>query len=213
MKYEKKHAWSALLRLYHWTLVLSVSVLTFTGLYIRYPFVSSLTGGGQFPMANIRYIHFITSYIFTGAIIVRVYLAIFGNRHESLRRIVPDMPKTLKDAWRAGRSYFTMDIYNHKGVGHNGLAVITYTVTIIIAILEIISGFYLLYPESAFWQGWGLMIFGPQQQARFIHHLIMWYFIIFTMGHVYIVIGNEILHPDGMLSSMVGGWKFKPEKE
>jgi len=213
MKYEKKRAWSALLRLYHWTLVLSVYILTFTGLYIRYPFASSLTGGGQFPMADIRYIHFITAFVFTGAIIARLYLALFGNRQESLRRLAPDLPKTLKDAWHAFKSYFSLDIYHHRGLGHNGLAVITYIVTIIIAILQIISGFYLLYPESAFWQGWGLAIFGPQQQARIIHHLIMWYFIIFAMGHIYIVIGNEILHPEGMLSSMFGGDKFKPEKE
>ena len=213
MKYERKRTWSPLLRLYHWAMVLSVAVLTFTGLYIRYPLTSSLVGDVQFSMTNMRYIHFITAFVFSGAIIARLYLTLFGNKQESLRRLVLDLPKTLKDAWHAFWAYAKMGIYHHKGLGHNGLAAIIYFITIIIAILQITSGFYLLYPESVFWQGWGLTIFGPQQQARFIHHLAMWYFIIFTMGHLYIVISNELLHPEGMISSMVGGDKFKPKGE
>ncbi len=212
MQYERKLAWSWLLRLYHWVMVLSVLVLALTGLYIHHPITSSLTGGGHFPMADIRYIHFITAFLFSGAIIARIYLALFGNRQESLCSLVRHLPEYIADGWLALRGYLYLEKFQHKGLGHNGLATITYCLTVSLAILQIISGFYMLFPESSFWQSWGLAIFGPQQSARYVHHLIMWYFAIFAMVHVYIIIWNEIKQPEGMLSSMLGGYKFKPRK-
>jgi Ni/Fe-hydrogenase 1 B-type cytochrome subunit len=212
MRYEKKFAWSWLLRLYHWAMALSVLVLALTGLYINHPVTSSLTGGGHFPMADMRYIHFITAFIFSGAIIARIYLALCGNRQESLCSYIRHLPANIADAWHALLGYLYVEKYRHEGLGHNGLAMISYCITIVIALSQIISGFYLLYPESAFWQSWGLAIFGPQQMARYVHHLGMWYFAIFALVHIYIVIWNEIRQAEGMLSSMLGGYKFKPRK-
>ncbi len=211
MRYERKFTWSWLLRLYHWVMVLSVFVLAVSGLYIGHPVTSSLTGGGYSPMADIRYIHFITAFVFSGAIIARLYLTFFGNSQENLFCYLRHLPENIIDAWQALRGYLYLGNYRQKGLGHNGLATISYFITFFLALLQIISGFYLLYPESTFWQGWGLTIFGPQQQARYVHHLIMWFFALFTAVHVYIIIWNELKHPEGMLSAMLGGYKFKPK--
>jgi Ni/Fe-hydrogenase 1 B-type cytochrome subunit len=212
MQYEKKFAWSWLLRLYHWGMALSVLVLAATGLYINHPVTSSLTGGGHFAMADIRYIHFIAAFAFSSAIIARIYLAIFGNRQESLFSLIRHLPAYIADGWHALRGYLYLEKFQHKGLGHNGLATLSYFLTFMMAIFQIISGFYLLYPESPFWQSWGLAIFGPQQAARYVHHLVMWYFAIFAVVHVYIIIWNEVKNSEGLLSSMLGGYKFKPRK-
>ncbi|MBU1455638.1 MAG: Ni/Fe-hydrogenase, b-type cytochrome subunit, partial [Proteobacteria bacterium] len=59
------------------------------------------------------------------------------------------------------------------------------------------------------WQGWGGVIFGSQQQGRFLHHLLMWYFILFAFAHVYMVIWNDLKSPEGLISSIFTGNKFK----
>lgn len=209
MPYEKKFAWSWLLRLYHWVMVASVAALTLTGLYIHHPVTSSLTGGGAFPMAHVRYLHFIFAFLFTAAVCARLYLALFGNRQENACSLLRRLPEHVVDGWRSLLGYLYIKDYEHHGPGHNGLAILTYCLTLLVAMTQMGSGFYLLWPESPFWQGFGLSVLGPQQTARLVHYLCMWYFMTFAAVHVYIVLWNEIRHPEGMLSSMLGGYKFK----
>jgi len=55
-----------------------------------------------------------------------------------------------------------------------------------------------------------VILFGTQQHARYIHHLLMWYFIIFAFVHIYLVIWNDLKNPDGLISSIFTGNKFRP---
>ncbi len=71
-------------------------------------------------------------------------------------------------------------------LGHNILAGLAYLFTFFAAIFMIVSGFYMLYPEASFWAGWGVTIFGSQQFARYIHHILMWWFMIFAVIHIYL---------------------------
>ena len=41
----------------------------------------------------------------------------------------------------------------------------------------------------------------------------MWFFILFTMIHVYLVFYHDYVEGHGVMSSMVGGWKFLPLDE
>ena len=43
------------------------------------------------------------------------------------------------------------------------------------------------------------------------HHMMMWFFIIFAMIHVYLVCYHDYVEGRGVASSMVGGWKFVAE--
>ena len=36
----------------------------------------------------------------------------------------------------------------------------------------------------------------------------MWFFIVFTIVHVYLVFYHDYVEGHGVMSSMVGGWKF-----
>ena len=210
--YEEKYVWSILLRLYHWSLVIALIALTVTGFYINAPWTqTTLEGRGLYPMLTMRNIHGLAAYLFTAAILVRVYLLLFGNRQERIMSMLPLNRRNLRNMMNAVRAYFYLhDDYTEVRLGHNILAGITYVVTIIIALMQIASGFYLRLPENTFWQNWGGMLFGNQQQARFTHHLLMWYFIIFTLVHIYLVIWNELKHRDGLISSILSGNKFRP---
>ncbi len=210
MSYEIKNVWSVLLRLFHWSLVLSIITLVVTGLYVNTPWTNTtLEGSVAFPMATMRYLHFLAGYLFTAAIAVRLFLYIFGNRQERIWDVLPVTPRNIKSLITTLGFYSYISDKHDPRLGHNPLAGITYIVTVAAAIFQLVSGFYLLFPESSFWQSMGNTLFQSQQQGRFIHHLLMWYFILFAFVHVYIVIWNDLRSPEGLISSMFSGKKFK----
>ncbi len=210
MSYERIKIWSILLRLYHWSFAGSIVVLVVTGLYINTPWTNSLIENHNgFPMATMRYIHFLAGFIFTAAVIMRLFLLFFGNKFERASDFAPVTARNIKSIPAQIMTYLYLRKSDEQHLGHNVLAGTSYLLTFFFALGQLISGFYLLYPESANWQWWGLTFFGPQQQARNIHHLLMWYFIFFAVIHIYLVIWNDIKGKDGLISSIFTGEKFK----
>ena len=98
MAYEKKKAWSILLRLYHWAFALSIVALCITGFYIHDPWTNTVAEGSQsFVMTWMRFIHFVAGYVFTGAMLARIFLYIFGNKWERLPEQLPVTPRNIKN--------------------------------------------------------------------------------------------------------------------
>lgn len=212
MIYEKHYVWSILLRLYHWSLVSAVVALAITGFYINSPWAqTTLEGTGLYPMLTIRNIHGLAAYLFTSAILVRLFLLLFGNRQERILEMLPVTRRNCRNVSTTLCSYsYLHDCHDEERLGHNVVGGMTYVLTMIAALFQLASGFYLRLPESVFWQKWGVMLFGTQQHARFIHHSLMWYFIIFALIHIYLVIWNDLCNPDGITSSIFTGYKFRP---
>ncbi len=210
MAYEKKHCWSILLRLYHWAFALSIITLCITGFYINGPWTNTLIeGSASFPMAYMRFIHFIAGYVFTAAVLTRIFLYLFGNKQERILEHLPVTPRNIKNFFSTLLLYsYIKDTHDPDRLGHNILAGMTYVITIIAAVFQLVSGFYMLYPEIAIWEGYGLSIFGSQQWARYIHHLLMWWFMIFAFIHIYLVVWNDVQEPEGLISSIFTGKKF-----
>lgn len=212
MSYEKHKCWSILLRLYHWAFALSIIFLVVTGFYINNPWTNTLQEYSMsWPMAWMRYIHFVAGYVFTGAVLARIFLYIFGNAQERITDALPITGRNLKNLWKTLLNYSYISDDHYPRLGHNVLAGLTYLITIIAAIFQLVSGFYMLFPETAAWESWGVTIFASQQNARFIHHLLMWWFMIFALIHVYLVIWNDVMEPEGLVSSIFTGDKFKPK--
>jgi Ni/Fe-hydrogenase 1 B-type cytochrome subunit len=213
MTYEKQKCWSILLRLYHWAFALSIIFLVVTGFYINSPWTNTMIEGSvSFPMAWMRYIHFVAGYVFTAAVLARIFLFIFGNAQERITDAIPVTGRNIRNMIKTLLLYSYISDEHDERLGHNVLAGTTYLITIIVAVFQLISGFYMLFPEAAFWQGWGVSIFGSQQEARFIHHMLMWWFIMFVVVHLYFAVWNDIKGPEGLISSIFTGVKFKHKK-
>ncbi len=210
--YEKKLAWSVLFRLFHWSFALSIIVLVVTGLFIHHPWTNSVVEGSQsFPVAEMRYVHFVAGFVFIAAVLTRFYLWLFGNRQEKFWDSAPITGRNIKNLFSTIGYYLYFTDKHEQRLGHNVLAGTIYIFTIFLGFLQVLSGLWMLYPESALWQGWGVSIFGSQAQARFIHYLTMWYFMIFVFIHLYILSWNDIKEPEGLISSIFTGWKFFPK--
>lgn len=208
--FERKYCWSILLRLFHWMFALSIVVLVTTGFYINRPWTNTMVEGiVGFPMANMRYMHFIAGYVFASSVIIRIFLYIFGNAQERIGDCMPVTKRNLISLRKTLVTYSYIKNDHDDRLGHNPLAGMTYLFTFIMALVMILSGFFMLYPENMTWQGWGLMVFGSQQDARFLHHLCMWWFIIFMTIHLYLVIWNDCKECEGIISSIFTGAKYK----
>ena len=214
MNYEKKYVWSILFRLCHWALALSIVFLVVTGFYINDPWTNTwLENSRNFPVADMRYYHFLAGFVFTAAVLVRLILYLIGNRQERIFNALPVTPGNVRNFFSTFAYYGYATDSQEERLGHNTLAGLTYLFTYAVAAAQLVSGFYMLYPESVTWQSWGLPLFGTQQQARFIHHLLMWYFLIFAFVHLYLLVWNDVRSPEGMISSIFNGYKFKPKHD
>lgn len=211
--YEKHHCWSLLIRVWHWTLALSIVTLVVTGFYINTPWTNTVTeGSASWPMALARYIHYVAGYAFSCTIIIRAYLYLFGNAQERVWDILPFTKRNLNNLWRTLLLYSYISDDHDERLGHNVLAGLTYLGTFFAAIIMVATGFYLLFPEVSFIASAGDMIFRTQQIARFVHHCLMWWFMIFAVIHVYLCIWNDAKFPEGIISSMFTGVKFTHKK-
>jgi Ni/Fe-hydrogenase 1 B-type cytochrome subunit len=55
---------------------------------------------------------------------------------------------------------------------------------------------------------WLVPLFGGDFAVRQLHHTLMWFFPVFILVHVYLVAYHDYVEGRGIMSSMVGGWKF-----
>jgi Ni/Fe-hydrogenase 1 B-type cytochrome subunit len=211
--YEKQRAWGVLLRLFHWAFALSIVTLVISGSYVHEPWVDSyIEGRASFPMAFARYVHFVAGFVLISALITRFYLWFFGNRQERILDSLPVTPRNIKNLFKTIIYYLYLTDRNDERLGHNALSMLFYVILFFLGVAQALSGLYLLFPENTTFSSMGLQFFGPQQKARLIHYLTMWAFMLFALVHIYIVIWNDIWAPEGLISSIFNGDKFKPKK-
>ncbi|MGL1930716.1 MAG: Ni/Fe-hydrogenase, b-type cytochrome subunit [Desulfotalea sp.] len=211
--YEKHHCWSLLIRLWHWTFAFSIVFLVVTGFYINNPWTNTvMEGSASWPMAYMRFIHFVAGFAFSCTVVIRAYLYIFGNAQERVGDILPVTKRNLNNFFRTLLLYCYISDKHDERLGHNILAGLSYLFTFIVAVAMVVTGFYLLFPEVSWIASTGNAIFQTQQIARFIHHILMWWFMIFVIIHLYLCVWNDIRFPEGLISSIFTGVKFGHKK-
>ncbi len=170
----------------------------------------------MFWMGWIRLIHFTTAYIFTVALLFRIYWACVGNEYAGEMFLVPFWRRARrKGVISEIRWYFFLEKEAHRYYGHNpvaGLAVMFY---FWMSVLMVCSGFA-LYGEGlgtdswAYqWFGWMIRLTGNDSLAlHFWHRLGMWFIIAFVIAHVYTAIREDIMSRQSVISVMISGWRW-----
>lgn len=208
------YVYEAPVRLWHWVTVLSVFVLAGTGYLIGSP-LPSMAGEPTFLffMGYVRMIHMSAGWIFAVAFLVRVYWAFVGNYHARGVFIVP----VWSGKWWAGlfsdiRYYLFMQPHSDLWVAHNPLAQFAvFTSFVVGALVLMLTGFGLFaeqWPAGVGymkWFGWVGNIFGEPQAMRTVHHLAMWYVLLFALIHIYMVFREDITRGSTVVSTMING--------
>ena len=217
--YARVYVWEQPVRWFHWINAAAITVLGITGWLIAHPpaFMSASEASFSFWFGQVRFVHFVAAHVFTANFLFRLYWAFAGNRYANWRNF---FPLTRGQITQIG-DVLKVDILQSTQkpvhtLGHNSMAYFTYAGTGLLTLFQGASGYALYAPMSEAWFPalftWVTPLFGSEATLRMFHYAVMWAFGIFTIIHVYLVFYHDYVEGHGVLSSMVGGWKFM-EKE
>jgi Ni/Fe-hydrogenase 1 B-type cytochrome subunit len=220
---RRVYVWELPVRIYHWLNALAIIALIVTGFWIADPpaIMSNQEASNRFLFGWVRYIHFVAAYIFFFNFLFRLYWGFAGNKYASWKQFIPTSKRFIREMW----TVFKIDILmlkkngqqqEHLSVGHNAMAGFIYFLTFIAFLIQCLTGFGLYAGMSGWWLpelfAWVPSVFGGDILTRQIHHWAMWFFILFTVVHVYLVFFHDYVEGRGEISSMGGGWKFIEEE-
>jgi Ni/Fe-hydrogenase 1 B-type cytochrome subunit len=209
------YVWELPVRFFHWINAACIVVLAATGYLIGSP--PALQSGAEaynsYLFGTIRFCHFIAAFTFFFNFIFRLYWGFVGNRYARWDNFI----LWRRDKWREVFAVLKVDILQIldkplDSVGHNALAGLTYFFTFLAFLFQAVTGFGMYAAMSKSWLP-GLFalivpLMGGDFAVRQWHHMMMWFFIIFGLIHVYLVCYHDYVEGRGVASSMVGGWKF-----
>jgi Ni/Fe-hydrogenase 1 B-type cytochrome subunit len=213
---ERVYVWQLPVRLFHWFNALCIVILGGTGYLIGRPvaFQSASEASFGYWFGTVRFLHFATAYLLIFNFLFRIYWGFVGNRYATWRNFIP----LRRNQWKEIMRVLRVDIMLGKAeppfesVGHNSLAGLIYLLLFLVFLAQVATGFALYSAMSESWMGrlfaWVIPLFGSDLAVRQWHHLLMWFFPVFIIIHVYLVAYHDYVEGRGFLSSMVGGWKF-----
>lgn len=218
--YKRVYVWEQPVRWFHWINALCVIVLGVTGYLIAHPpaFMNADEATFSFWFGKLRFAHFLTAYLLVANFLFRLYWASVGNKYTHWRNFFPLTRPQLRQFW----AVLKVDVCQCSDevvhtLGHNSVAYFTYMGTGLLTVFQVCSGFALYAPMSEAWFphlfDWMVPLFGSEQNLRLFHYGVLWFFIVFTVVHIYLVFYHDYVEGHGVLSSMVGGWKFMEQKK
>jgi Ni/Fe-hydrogenase 1 B-type cytochrome subunit len=210
------YVWPYAIRFFHWGMVISIGVLSFTGYYIHNPFI---IGQMQHPflMAWFRFIHEAFGMFFAALLVLRVYLFFAGNRWLNWRAYVPLRAAQWKEMWEVMKFYMFIWPTPVSKIGHNAIAAFSYLGTYALVFIEIVTGLVLFnwLRHSAilgFFVGWIPRIVSIPN-LRLIHFFLMFVFIAFGVFHVHLCMLISREEKRGLMDSIFIGYKVIPKAE
>jgi Ni/Fe-hydrogenase 1 B-type cytochrome subunit len=216
------YVYEAPVRIWHWTNALAILVLMVTGYFIGAPLPTMGAGEAynQFIFGYIRFAHFAAGMILTIGFFGRIYWALVGNHHAKQLFYVPVWSgKFWREVYFELRWYLFLESAPKKYVGHNPLAQLAMFCFMTLGLSFMILTGMALYAEGAgqgsFFDaafGWVRQIVGPSQTLHTLHHLGMWWIVIFMIIHIYVAIREDIMSRQSIVSTMISGHRtFKDD--
>lgn len=212
------YVWELPVRIYHWINALCIVTLCITGYIIGSPpaFMKSSEAYMNYWFGIIRFIHFVTAFLFFFNFIFRLYWGFVGNEFAKWYNYIPLKPCQWKEMGEVIK-VDVLQLTNKKidSIGHNSLASFIYFMTFLLFLLQCLTGFGMYAAMSNSFLpkmfAWIVPFLGGDMHVRQIHHVLMWGFIIFALIHMYLVFYHDYIERRGITSSMIGGWKFIEE--
>jgi len=207
------YIWQVPVRATHWVTAGAIVVLSVTGGYIADPFLVS-PGGSV--MTTVRLVHMLAAFTFLASGLVRTWWLLAGNRWARWSAFIPTSRHQLTEVFRQAGFYLFVRREIPKVLGHNQLAATAYLALFFLLLVETVTGFALdglLGAEpGATMFGWLRDWLGPQL-LRQVHHLTMWLILAIALFHVYSCLLVDHIEKNGLVSSIVSGFKFPTREE
>lgn len=211
--FEEVYVYEAPVRAFHWINVVCICVLFTTGLIIGNPpvFLSHNEAAFGYWFGTVRFIHFVTAYIFVCNIALRLYWAFRGNTFAQWWRYLPRSRAQWKQMRDELGSYLLIFRSRPQSTAANSLAGFTYLLMFLVVIFMAVSGFGMFSAQSDGWFphlfAWIVPLMGSPARVRLWHHALAWVFPIFVILHVYLVYYDDRVEHGGVISTIFGGWR------
>lgn len=217
------YVYEAPVRIWHWVNASAILVLCVTGYFIGSPPPSAgqHEAYDQFLFGYIRFAHFAAGMILTVGFLGRIYWAIFGNHHARQLFYLPVLNgHWWREIWFEIRWYLFLENEPKKYIGHNPLAQLAMFFFITLGTSFMIVTGMALYAEGAGQGslyddlfGWVIGLAGNTQRLHTLHHLGMWWIVIFMIVHIYVAIREDIMSRQSIVSTMISGHRtFKDDR-
>ncbi|HMK39813.1 MAG TPA: Ni/Fe-hydrogenase, b-type cytochrome subunit [Bacteroidota bacterium] len=217
---RRVYVWQLPVRLYHWVNALVVLALAVTGYIIGKPVALAIASEASYSywFGTARFIHFLAAFLFFFNFLFRIYWGFVGNVFSRWQNFLPFRKEQIREAV----DVLKVDILQAtatplESVGHNPLAGFTYFLTFLAFLFQSVTGFGMYSAMSNSWLprmfAWIVPLMGGDFAVRQWHHMMMWFFILFTIVHVYLVFYHDYVEGRGVISSMAGGWKFVEKRQ
>lgn len=217
--YRRLYVWQFPVRLYHWINGFCVFFLIITGYLIGNPLAIeySTEAYQQYWFGTVRFIHFICAFVFFFNFLVRIYWGFVGNQFSRWEVFIPYKKKNWQEIWEVLKiDILQRELRGKISVGHNSLAGLIYFLSFLVFLFQSATGFALYSSMSTSFIArifaWMVPLMGGDFAVRQWHHMAMWFFIVFSIIHIYLVFYHDYVEGRGTTSSMVGGWKFEREE-
>jgi Ni/Fe-hydrogenase 1 B-type cytochrome subunit len=207
------YVWEGPVRISHWLNFFCIIVLSLTGAYIHYPFITvTETAYAPYLMGIIRFVHYLCGIVFTFGVVMRLIWLFIGNQYSSWKAIPNPFKKADRDMLIHYIKYY---IFLEKNpphtLAHNPVALLAYIVLFFLFILQIITGFALwaqANPDGTLFAltGWIFNIVS-NQWVRFYHYILMYLVAGFLINHIYSAIIFDFKSQSGEISAIFSGWK------
>jgi Ni/Fe-hydrogenase 1 B-type cytochrome subunit len=210
---ESVYVWEWPVRLSHWLVVLSIIVLSVTGVYIGNPFFTAQGEATRhFIMGSMKAVHFAAAMVFLVSVLARIAWMFAGNPYARWHQFIPTTKQRLKKIWETFAFYVFIHRDSPAFVGHNPLAGTIYTVVFMLYFVMITTGLAMASANAhigSILESFQFMIswFGGLQMARFIHHVGMWLILAFAAHHVWSAFLVATVERSGLIDSIFTGYK------
>lgn len=217
--YRRVYVWELPVRFYHWINAAALVTLCITGYLIGAPIRAFYASEAyqQYWFGTVRFIHFVTAFVYVFNFAYRIYWGFVGNQFAQWTTFLPLkrwQREEIVDVIKT--DVFQVKLHGHISTGHNSMASLTYFVTFLVFVFQTVTGFALYSNMSSSWLPrmftWIVPLMGGEFAVRFWHHLFLWFFVLFTIVHVYLAFYHDYIEGRGTISSIVGGWKFDKVK-
>jgi Ni/Fe-hydrogenase 1 B-type cytochrome subunit len=211
-------------RIAHWIRNGLLLWLIGSGIYIGNPFLTRTAMGETattFILAQVRGWHVIAGWVLLAFTLARIYQFLFVTPSGKLGlgaelRMAPIL-FDLK-AWRDQLAFYLLLRRDHPHITYSNYGPLQYLIyTVLYATLLVISvtGIILASPYlSSGLAAFGASLMRPIEVAmgglanvRAVHRFTMWWFVVFTLIHIYMAVWNSLRTGNMLIEGIVSGFK------
>lgn len=218
VSYRRVYVWELPVRLYHCINGICALVLIITG-YIIGNSTATLYAYKAYQgylLGIVRFIHFVTSYVFIFSFLVRFYWGFVGNRYARWSNYVPFRNVQWRKTDQILKAVTSQTKYKRLiAITTNALDRIFYFLFFLVFLFQSFTGFVLYSSvSSAFFPSifaWAVQPMGGYFAVRQWHYRMMWVFVVFIIIHLYLVVYHDLVEGRGTISSIIRGWKLEQQ--